>query len=402
MLWARFWQGRTFWDLAIDPKVGGGCGSGQWHWYLVRYTGKVRVNHWLQAVIITINNHSLGGTMSLLSSSLARVAALAAAVALSGCSAVYKTTGWFAYDYAESHAIPFTMRSDDPTLVCNQSQALAETLLSFSDVTYEAHLPATTLYMMAGSCAEAEAHEHALAYLRAFDSQQVAAAKDARIMEKRGYALAAQRQYKAYQHMVAEFTEPGAECPDLDRDEEIYWVLGILAGVQSVMSDLRAEGAVGVPKDIAMKSVRGMQCVDNQRWWGLPQAVQASVWVMLPDNAPAGTDPWQQLQQASAMATDAGVRMAHAIEVTIADSSGDQQRLKDAIRRHAQSLEQTPAAPDYRLLDIMAHRQIVAVSDRMWTEATGSRTPYDQLGTFWDDKPAAMPTFDIDDLLGGE
>ncbi|ASP39033.1 hypothetical protein CHH28_10240 [Bacterioplanes sanyensis] len=334
---------------------------------------------------------------------LARLsAALLLTVAVSGCSTVYKTTGWFAYDYAESHAIPFTMRSDDPTMVCNQSQALAETLLSFSDVTYEAHLPAVTLYMMAGSCAEADAHEHALAYLRAFNGQQVAAAKDARILEKRGYAIAAQRQYNAYQHMVAELGEPGGNCPELNDDEQIYWVLGILAGVQSVMSDLRAEGSVGVPKDIAMKSVRGMQCVDNQRWWGLPQAVQASVWVMLPDNAPAGVDPWQQLQQASAMASDAGVRMAHAIEVTIADSSGDPQRLRDAIRRHADSVNQQSAAEQYRLMDIMAQRQILAISDRMWTEATGARTPFGQLGTFWDDQTQSLPAFDIDDLLGAE
>jgi len=40
------------------------------------------------------------------------------------------------------------------------------------------------------------------------------------------------------------------------------------------------------------------------------------------------------------------------------------------------------------------------VSDRLWTEATGSRTPVGGLGTFWDDAPKAVPSFDIDDLLG--
>lgn len=341
--------------------------------------------------------------MSSYVASLARLsAAVIAAMLMSGCSTVYQTTGWFAYDYTESYAIPFTMRSDDANMVCDQSQALAETLLSFSDVTYEAHLPAISLYMMSGNCAEADAHEHALAYQRAFNAQQSAQAKDARILEKRGYALAAKRQFKAYQHMVAEFGEPGANCPDLSDDEELYWVLGLLAGVQAVMSDLRAEGSVMVPKDIAMKSVRGMQCVDNQRWWGLPQAVQASVWVMLPDHAPDGIDPWQQLKQASALAADAGVRMAHAVEVTIADSRGEQTRLREAIQRHAQSLKQQPANPQYQLMDIMAQRQILAVSDRLWTEATGSRTPFAQLGTFWDEQPSISTDFDIDELLGAE
>ncbi|MAK92170.1 MAG: hypothetical protein CMI08_01045 [Oceanospirillaceae bacterium] len=319
---------------------------------------------------------------------------------VSGCSTIYRTTGWFAYDFTEDYAIPYSLKGNDPQMACGLATAMTPALMSFTELTYTPDRAAVSMYMMAGSCAEEKAHEEALSYLRAFKAQNVSEAKDARIREKRQFAVAAQRQYQAYRHMVAEFGEPGESCPELDRDQEIFWVLGSLAGMQAVMSDLRSQNSVNVPKDIAMKTVRGIQCVDNQRWWGLPQALQAGLWVMMPDTAPQGMDPWQQLADASRLANASGVRMAHAIEVVIADGSGNTAQLKDAIRRHADSLQSVSPKAEYRMMDIMASRQILAVSDRLWTEATGSRTPLGGLGTFWDDAPAATGGLDIDDLLG--
>lgn len=331
---------------------------------------------------------------------LARISlALLVLSSMSGCSMIYKTTGWFAYDYTEEYAIPYTLKSSDPEMACGVTNAMAPALMSFSEVTFPPDRTAVTLYMMAGSCAEEKAHEEALAYLRAFKSQNIAEAKDARIREKRAFAVAASRQYTAYQHMVAEFGQPGDQCPDLSESEELFWVMGLIAGMKAVMSDLRSQSSVNVPKDIVMKAVRGLQCVDNGRWWGLPQALQAGVWVMMPDTAPKGTDPWQEMASASRIASAAGVRMAHAIEVVIADGSGNSTQLRDAIRRHAASLKTTSGNPHYRMMDIMASRQIMAVSDRLWTEATGARTPIAGLGTFWDDVQPEVNTPDIDDLL---
>src|SRR5690554_8215485 len=96
---------------------------------------------------------------------------------------------------------------------------------------------------------------------------------------------------------------------------------------------------------------------------------------MMPERAPEGVDPWETLQQAADMATESGLRLTHAIQVVMADSAGDTERLKAAIRQHAESLETTESNPEYRLIDVMATRQIQAISDRVWTEATGSRTP---------------------------
>ena len=64
------------------------------------------------------------------------------------------------------------------------------------------------------------------------------------------------------------------------------------------------------------------------------------------------------------------------------------------------SVKTTPANKEYRMLDVVATQQVLAVSDRLWTEGTGSRTPVGGLGTFWDDKSPAEEALDIDDLLG--
>jgi uncharacterized protein YceK len=321
-------------------------------------------------------------------------------LAMTGCSSIYTTTGWFAYDFSESYAMPYVMKTDDSQMGCAMSEAMTPMLLSFSELTWSPDRLATTMYMQAGACAEAKASEEGLTYLRAYKAQNIGEAKDARIRQKRLFALAASRQYKGYQHLVAEFGEPGDTCPDIDEDEEFFWMLGLVSGLQAVMSDVRGQGEVGVPKDIAMKSVRGSQCLDAKRWWGLPKAMQAAVWTMMPDNAPDGVDPWQELAEASELAGESGVRLAQAVEVVIADGSGNNERLRDAIRRHAQSVKTTPSNGQYRMLDIVSTQQVLAVSDRLWTEATGSRTPIGGLGTFWDDQSPAEEALDIDDLLG--
>jgi uncharacterized protein YceK len=320
-------------------------------------------------------------------------------ITMTGCSSIYRTTGWFAYDYSESYAMPYVMKTDDTDMGCAMSEAMTPMLLSFSELTWSPDRLATTMYMQAGACAEAKANEEGLTYLRAYKAQNIAEAKDARIRQKRLFALAANRQYKGYKHLVSEFGEPGETCPDMDEDEEFFWMLGLVSGLQAVMSDVRGQGEVGVPKDIAMKSVRGSQCLDAKRWWGVPKAMQAAVWTMMPENAPEGVDPWQELVVASEMGGEAGVRLAQAMEVVVADGSGNQERLRDAIRRHAQSIKTTSPNKDYQMLDTVATQQILAVSDRLWTEATGSRTPIGGLGTFWDDKSPAEEALDIDDLL---
>lgn len=322
------------------------------------------------------------------------------AVVLAGCSTIYRTTGWFAYDLTEEYAIPHTLKTDDMDMACQMTAAMLPVLYAFTELTHAPNNDATGMQMLTGGCAERQAIEETLSYVRALQQQRTDEAKDARVRQKRAYVISTQRQYAAYRHMVAEYGEPGETCPELSQDDELYWVLGNLAGMQSVLSDLRSQNAVNVPKDVVMKTARGMQCVDNQRWWGLPQAFQATVWIMLPGTAPNGRDPWQELEKAGAIAAAAGVRPVHAIEVLLADGNDDDDRLRKAIRRHGESLKAQASNSRYRLIDLLATMQVQGVSDRVWTENTGSRTPFGKLGTFWDDVQAEpAKTINIDDLL---
>ncbi|MEK9711304.1 MAG: hypothetical protein VW258_01950 [Thalassolituus sp.] len=321
-------------------------------------------------------------------------------VTLSGCSIIYMQMGWVVYDLTDRHVTPYTMTIDDVGVACATTQGLQPLVNAFTRVTSTDDLANLMMNMMAGSCAEEKAIEESLAYIRAFKNQNINEAKDARIREKRQYAIAATRQHRSYQHMVDEFGEPGEKCPSLNHDEGVYWTLGNLAGLQAVLNDLKAQSVVNVPKDIAMKAVRGLQCLDNEEYWGIPAAAQAGLYILMPDTAPDGVDPWVELETASRTATENGVRLAHAVEILVADGGGHTDRVKDAIRRHAASLKTNPSHRDYRLLDVVASRQIRAVSDRMWTDATGSRTPVGEFGTFWDDvDESAAPAMDIDDLL---
>ena len=90
------------------------------------------------------------------------------------------------------------------------------------------------------------------------------------------------------------------------------------------------------------------------------------------------------------------MRLGSALYAMAAYSKGDDARLKQAIRDFAAHGKNTN--PNYRMLDAMAADIIQGLSDRLWTQATGKRTPFGELGTFWDDVQA-QPKVDINDLI---
>ena len=77
--------------------------------------------------------------------------------------------------------------------------------------------------------------------------------------------------------------------------------------------------------------------------------------------------------------------------------NGDKEMTKAIIRDFAASSKTAKLDPNFKMMDAMAAQMIIGMSDRLWTEATGTRTPMGELGTFWDDKPKSAGN--IDDLL---
>lgn len=322
-------------------------------------------------------------------------------VVIPGCSVIDRTSGHFIQGMANRQMSPYTLTTDDLEVACATAQGMQAMVLSFTRVGVSPDRVGILMNMMAGTCAEIEAQEDGLTYIRAFENENVNEARDARIREKRHYAVASTRNHRAWQYMVSRFGEPGGtECPILDEDDLFYWLVGNLSGIQAVLTDFRSEGQVGVSRDIVPKAVRGLQCLDDEDFWGLPNAAQATLAIMMPEDNAVAADSWQKFEVATSRASQQGVRLAHAMHVVAADTVEDSEQLRFAIRQHAASLGQYPVDPKYQLLDIVATSMTYAISDRLWTEATGARTPVGSLGKFWDDDIGSeKDEIDVVDLL---
>jgi hypothetical protein len=333
------------------------------------------------------------------------VAAFTASVVLSGCGVVnhmmYKTTGDVMQGFSRSHTVPFLMESNDLAMGCAMSEATAPLLMSFGRVTNEPDQLAVMLYLSAGGCAEEEAREHELAALAAMHAMNGNAAEDAMIRQKRAHTVAARRYYTAWQHHNAHYGNPAdGECPDFDDDmDEFIYMAGLLSGLQALNAQIQSTSSIGVPANVGSIAARATSCLDNEKWWGAPMALRATVWAMIPGAQPEGEDAFERLAIAGEQGDAAGVRLPHVFHAIAALNKGDESMVRDVIREHAESVENTPANEDWRFVDAMATDMIVAVSDRLWVENTGHRTPMGQLGAFWDDRQEEVETMDLDDLL---
>lgn len=319
---------------------------------------------------------------------------------LSTCSVIHKNTADILISFAENETIPYVLASNDLDLGCSMSKAFTPFILSFSQVTTPPNELAIMLYLLSGSCSEFKAWEEELRYLRAVYSKNVLEAQDARIAQKRFLNQAARRQLAGYNSLIAAIAEPGGECPVFHSETiELYWLIGLLDGLQAMLNDLATEGSANVPLDIASKVGRGAGCLNNEQWWGLPKAIQAAIWLSIPSNKPTGADPLAILDESMKIGLQQGVPIAQVLAAQIQMGLGHTYQVKAIIRRNQEANLQSHTVPAYRLLNEFTTLQLQAISDRLWTEATGKRTPINGLGTFWDDPKKAVDTINIDDML---
>ncbi|MGM0577817.1 MAG: hypothetical protein ACQEXJ_18975 [Myxococcota bacterium] len=324
------------------------------------------------------------------------VVALATAA---GCSGMMnRQTGKLMSGFAVEHMVPYMMTTDDVGMACETGVSMGAFLLSYGRVVDEPHLAAIGTLLPAGLCAEEEAVAAELAYHRALRQGDPEGAQDARIVQKRAHALAARRYHRAWNHWTEAFGRADESCPDLEEEEEVPFLLGLLAGANAVMHDRAASGAVGVPLDVPRKAARASRCLDDETWWGVPSALRAAVWVGVPGAAPKDADPWDVLTKAAATGREAGVLLAGALRIQTLAGVSREDELREAIRTFADAHAAGDGAEDWTLLNENARWYVQVVSDRMWTRATGHRTPWQGLGTFWDDQALDEGG---DDLLEG-
>jgi hypothetical protein len=151
------------------------------------------------------------------------------------------------------------------------------------------------------------------------------------------------------------------------------------------------------------KAIKGLDCVNSDEFWGLPEAIKAMVQIMkakIGNEQEALDAGYASLAAAAHVGEGQRVRMVHLLEATLYSMQGNDAALKEVIRKHVKIIAAQPSDPEQRLLDLMATRGITLISDKLWTQNTGQRTPYNKLGTFWDDKATQTNDApDIDDLL---
>lgn len=323
------------------------------------------------------------------------------ALTLGGCALIESNVSGTTLSILEDGFTPPTLKMSDVEMVCNFSAVNTPLVGAARNFYGDPSLMETVLLSSAGVCSENAAFAEEMRYLRASKEKRSDEAIDARVAQKRILATAAERQYTAFFRMRTKmeqkyFIKYGSSCPRFKRDfDELVYLLGSVAGLQAMQNDIAGQQTVGVPTDTAPLVEKAMNCLDNTKWWGVPKAAQAVVWSIIP-GASDGKDVEGTFDAAMKLGERNGVRLPHVMAAVAAQSADNKDKLRAVIKRFT-SVQNFKANPDYRLLDAIAVSQITNMSDRMWTQNTGTRTPIMGLGKFWDDK--AGGDIDADSFL---
>lgn len=308
-----------------------------------------------------------------------------------GCAPIYRPTGVVLTHYAQDEAVPYALTSSDTKLTaCGTGRGLQQLLGSFSRVLKRAHKDMMNVELLSAFCSESKAYSAQLRYLRALHAGRADEAQDAHIVQQRYERLTAERRYAAYHDFVAAFGKLGTgNCPDLKRKlfssmnlDGAQYLVGLITSVQAILSDIQAGGAVGVPKNIARNAAKSSKCLNDKTWWGVPMALRATVWTSVPGSTPSGRNPWKTLQRAVAIGKKTGMPLAATLYALAAQNQGDTKREEQAIKDFVSIEKENKVPKKYKLLAAIGRYQVLQLSDMIWTNKTGSRTPYQGLGTF--------------------
>ena len=233
-------------------------------------------------------------------------------VALGGCS-MQKMAGNAVIEYSHDEAIPYLMSQGDLASACQMGQAMGPVLMSFHRVGLDPAQIGIGTHMAAGMCAEMDQREHELARYRALYEQRSTEAQDALVREKQAHSLAASRMILAYENAVAAYGDLSEKCPEYKNDTDaLLSLLGLASGALAILHDFNSEKAVGISLDIPGKIEKGAQCFDDDKWWGMPTALRAAIWLSIPGSGPEGVDPIEAMKTAAAKGDAQGVFLARA------------------------------------------------------------------------------------------
>lgn len=337
-----------------------------------------------------------------------RALALGMCLILAGCSSnpVYTTTGVVLASYAEKEAAPYVMETTDPVLACSLGLSLEPLVYSFSRVMDAPDTVGSLLMLLAANCAEYEAMEVELSYLRENYEGNVSAAKDYRERTKRLNSQIAKRRLIAFNRAMSAYEfDPAAEnleCPFLyTEQDELTFLFGVLTGLQAIVNDANSGARAGVPRNIAPQAERAARCIANEKWAGIPNAVRALVWLLLPDTQPhLAANPWDVLEDSVQLGIDQGFRVSSALKIIAAETFGKPEAMEEALKEFAAAEKNMKTSETFALLDTVAKKLVMHASDKHWVSNYGYRTPSSSFGRLSPSNPGEnVETMSLDDLL---
>lgn len=323
--------------------------------------------------------------------------ACAFAAAMAGGCSMQKMAGNAVIDFSRGEAIPYLMSQGDLESACQMGQAMGPVLMSFRRVGLNPEQIGIGTQMAAGMCAEFRQREHELARYRALHEGRAGEAQDALVREKQAHSLAASRMISAYENAVAVYGDLSESCPKFGDDTDaLLSLLGLASGALAILHDFNSEKQVGISLDIPGKIEKGAQCFDDAKWWGMPSALRAAIWLSIPGSGPEGVDPIETMKQAADSGDAQGVFLARAMLIMMAATVGR----SDAMCEAMQNAKTSGSNGDYAMLNAYAQGLIRHQADIAWTKQKGYRAPL----ALAQCPEAASPAIDAeraDDLLDG-
>ncbi|HNI62184.1 MAG TPA: hypothetical protein PLF28_01830 [Agitococcus sp.] len=305
--------------------------------------------------------------------------------------------------FSQENVLPVVMASDDITMVCHANETNTPLLMSFNKFGVDSSLLLALGYSGSATCIDIEAHEKQIWSALAEKQGLVNMAQDARIAQQLLNRDAGKRQILAYQNMASYFKQNyqyeigEGQCPTIKEDrEQLLLIVGATAALQALKNDVASGRLINFDMSIPAKVGRAMSCVDNEKWWGEPQAIQAGLKVILPKDAAEEQQAWQKLQDATDIGLQTGVRLAHATYAAIASIKGRDDYLRDALKRF-EALPEATLNTQYKLLNQIAALQVRQVANMYWVKNEGRRAPTENFSQFWDEK--AKPSATVNQLL---
>ncbi|MBN2798408.1 MAG: hypothetical protein JXX28_04610 [Deltaproteobacteria bacterium] len=273
------------------------------------------------------------------------------------------------------------VRLPDVQLACTMGLALEAPLSAATPPRRPPEQALIVAETVGALCGETEVREAELEGLRArrllgpLGEGRAALAMDARLREQRAHQRAAARYGRAWDHTQAVYGNLRGACPDMDQDEEFVYLLGMFSGLMGLLHERRGEVSVRhIPDDTLSAISSGATCLNAERWWQVPTAMQVAVGAVIPGAGPDGVDPWDALEDAAGRGARSGVRLSRALQVLLAANAGREEEVEAGIRAHAQALTAYEPDRDWALLDAFAYEVSLHESDLIWTGASGHRT----------------------------